>query len=73
MTKSQILEYIQTNVSRLAASKYTAKSDQLYYTVGFLLAQLTEAAYNDSKTLYKFKHTVEHSSESGAARAKRSI
>jgi hypothetical protein len=73
MTKDQLQEYIQTNVSTLAAGKYANKHDQLYYTVGFLIAQLAEAAYNDSHTLYKFRDTVEHSSKSGAARAKRNI
>jgi hypothetical protein len=58
MTREQLQEYIQTRISTRAALKYPDRADQLYYTVGFLVAQLADAMYNDSRVAYKFKDTV---------------
>jgi len=62
MTKEQLREYIQTSVCGLAHSKYKDQPKlELYYTIGFLISQLADAAYNDNHILYKIRDSIRNS------------
>jgi len=57
----KLIEYIQTEVTGIAKSKYPNDQQlQWIYVYGFVCAQLATACERDNFNLYRFKEAVAH-------------
>ena len=58
---NKLIEYIQTEVTGIAKSKYPNDQQlQWIYVYGFVCAQLAGACERDNFNLYRFKEAVAH-------------
>ncbi len=58
MTKQQLVAYIQRELADLARLQHTEPQTAYAYMNGFLIAQLAEAAIQDSNTLHRLRKNI---------------
>lgn len=66
MTEEEIRNYIQREITNLAALKYPDNERlQLIYQLGFVVAQLASSVYRDSHVGSRFKDRVDAARKGG--------